>query len=254
MPALFLAHGSPMHAIEDSPFRRSWETLGRELPRPGAVLCVSAHWETRGVYVTSAPHPPTIHDFYGFPRALYEIDYPAPGCPELAAKVASLVRGASVHEDAGRGLDHGAWSVLRSMYPEADVPVVQLSLDMTHAPPFHYALARELSPLREEGILVVGSGNIVHNLALWHRGSRRPYDWAERFDDAIAERVRAGLHDDIVHFHRLAPDAHRAVPTPEHYLPLLYALALLETGEVARIFNRAVESSLSMTSVAIGAD
>lgn len=252
VPALFLGHGSPMNAIDDTPYRRAWEELGRHLAPPTAVLCISAHWETRGVYITSSPQPPTIHDFYGFPRPLYEIEYPAPGSPELASRVQSLIRVAPVHADKGRGLDHGAWSVLRSMFPRADVPVVQLSLDTTRDAEFHYALGRELGPLRDEGILVVGSGNIVHNLALWHGSNTEPYDWACRFDTAVADRIRADRHRDIVNRLQLGPDARHAVPTPEHYLPLMYPLAMQRAGEAAVVFNQTVESSLSMTSVVIG--
>jgi len=252
VPTLFLGHGSPLNVLEENGFRRSWEELGATLPRPRAVLCVSAHWETRGVYVTSAQHPATIHDFQGFPRALYRVRYPAPGSPELATRVRSLLRPVAVHDDDCRGLDHGAWSVLSAMYPEADVPVVQLSLDFTAPPAAHYELARKLAPLRDEGVLVLGSGNIVHNLSLWHRADTEPYDWASRFDSAIVERILAGEHHDIIHWHALAPDAHRAIPTPEHFLPLLYPLALQRDGEPAEVFNRAVETSLSMTSLLVG--
>lgn len=256
MPVLFAAHGSPENALGDNPYRRSWTELGRRLPRPAAVLCISAHWETRGVYVSAAERPATIHDFHGFPRALYEIEYPAPGAPHLAARLHKLVQSADVHADAGRGLDHGAWSVLRSMYPQADVPVAQLSLDTARDGAFHYALARELAPLRAEGVLILASGNIVHNLMLWRPGAREPLAWAQRFDEAVAERIRRRAHHDLIHWHALAPDAHLAVPTPEHYLPLLYALALQGPGEEAQLFNRAVQGSLSMTSVLIapGAD
>lgn len=252
MPALFVGHGSPMNAIEDNPFRRSWERLGQELPKPVAILCVSAHWETRGAYVTTGEHPDTIHDFFGFPQALFDVEYPAPGAPDLAARVRRLASNAAVHDDEGRGIDHGAWSVLVAMYPEADVPVVQLSLDMTRAPAAHYELARELAPLRGEGVLVLGSGNIVHNLMLWHRRAGEPYDWALQFDTAIADRIRARRHHDIIDWQAAMPNAHLAVPTAEHFLPLLYPLALQREDEEAVVFNQSVQSSLSMTSVLVG--
>lgn len=252
MPTLFAGHGSPMNAIEDNAFRRSWERLGRELPKPAAILCVSAHWETRGVYVTTSARPETMHDFFGFPQALYDVDYPAPGAPALAARVRECVATAEVHPDRGRGLDHGAWSVLTAMYPAADVPVAQLSLDLTRDSQAHYDLARELAPLRAEGVLILGSGNVVHNLMLWRRRASAPYPWARRFDDAVAECIRTHRHHELIHWHAFAPDAHLAVPTPEHYLPLLYPLALRQEGEAAQLFNRGVESSLSMTSVLIG--
>lgn len=251
-PVLFLGHGSPLNAIGDNPFRRAWQALGAALGRVQAILCISAHWETRGVYVTTAERPETIHDFYGFPKALFDVRYPAPGSPALAARVQSLLEPVRVHADPGRGLDHGAWSVLAPMYPAADVPVVQLSLDTQQPAEWHYQLAGRLAPLREEGILVLASGNIVHNLMLWRPDAAEPYDWARRFDAAIAERILAGEHHDLIHRQAFAPDAHRAVPTPEHFLPLLYALALQRPGEPALLFNRIVQSSISMTSVVVG--
>lgn len=252
MPVLFVGHGSPMNAIEDNEFRRVWQNLGRDLPRPRAILCISAHWETRGVYVTAAERPETIHDFYGFPPALFALDYPAPGDPALAGRLSRLVDAPAIHGDPARGLDHGAWSVLCAMYPRADIPVLQLSLDTAEDGDFHYRLGRTLAPLREEGVLVVGSGNIVHNLMRFRYGSAEPLDWALRFDAEVKERIRTRRHRDLIHWHTLAPDAHLAIPTPEHYLPLLYALGLQETGEELRFFNETVVSALSMTSVVIG--
>ncbi len=250
MPALFLGHGSPMNAIEDNGFRRNWGALVKRLPRPKAVLCVSAHWETHGVHAGAAASPETIHDFYGFPQALFDVQYRAPGDPALARRAAELT-GARLDPD--RGLDHGAWGVLIAMYPDADVPVVQLSLDSAQPGPFHYALAKKLAPLRDEGILVIGSGNIVHNLAVWRAGDGRPYDWALRFDAEVRRRIDAGDHQALADYPSLGADARMAIPTPEHYLPLLYVLALQAKGEQASYFNDQVMTSISMTSVVIGA-
>lgn len=253
MPVLFLGHGSPMNAIEDNGFRRSWTELARRLPRPTAVVCISAHWETGGdVFVTSGDTPTTIHDFYGFPQALFDVRYPAPGAPGIAARVQELIRAARVHADADRGLDHGAWAVLMPMYPDADVPVVQLSLDTTKPAQFHYDLARQLAPLRDEGVLIVGSGNIVHNLRLWRGPGAALYEWALRFDERVASCIDERRHRDLVQWESLGPEAPLAIPTLEHYLPLLYPLALQQDGESAELFNRGGESSLSMTSVLIG--
>jgi 4,5-DOPA dioxygenase extradiol len=250
MPALFLGHGSPMNAIEDNEFHRGWRALGQRLPRPRAVLCVSAHWETRGVYAGATGSPETIHDFYGFPQALFDVQYRAPGDPALARRAAQL---AGARQDPDRGLDHGAWGVLIAMYPDADVPVVQLSLDTAQPGAFHYALAKKLAPLRDEGILVVGSGNIVHNLGVWRPGDGRPYDWALRFDAEVRKRTDAGDHRALADYPSLGADARMSVPTPEHYLPLLYVLALQDKSEIPAYFNNQVMTSISMTSIVIGA-
>jgi 4,5-DOPA dioxygenase extradiol len=250
MPVLFLGHGSPMNAIEDNEFHRGWRALGERLPRPRAVLCVSAHWETRGVYAGAAARPETIHDFYGFPKALFDVRYRASGDPALARRAAGL---AGARLDEGRGLDHGAWGVLIAMYPDASVPVVQLSLDTAQPGAWHYALAKKLAPLRDEGILVAGSGNIVHNLGVWRPGDGRPYDWALRFDAEVRRRIDAGDHAALADYAALGNDARMSAPTPEHYLPLLYALALWQPGEPVSYFNERVTTSISMTSVVIGA-
>jgi 4,5-DOPA dioxygenase extradiol len=253
MPVAFVGHGSPMNAIEDGEFRRGWAEVARRIPAPRAVLCVSAHWETAGVSVTAAERPATIHDFAGFPRELFEVRYPAPGDPLLARETAEILGAAGVVLDAGRGLDHGCWSVLRAMYPRADVPVVQLSLDTRRPGSFHYRLAQGLAPLRRRGVLVVGSGDVVHNLGL--ADFRRPdgYGWAVRFDDQVVERIEARDHGALVDYSSL-PDARLAVPTPEHYLPLLYVLALRDEAEPVAFFNRkTVLGSISMTSLTIGA-
>ena len=249
MPVLFLGHGSPMNAIEDNAFHRGWRALGERLPRPKAVLCVSAHWETRGVFAGAAARPETIHDFYGFPQVLFDVQYGAPGDPALAGRAAQLT---GAQPDLERGLDHGAWGVLIAMYPDASVPVVQLSLDTAQPGAFHYALAKKLAPLRDEGILVLGSGNIVHNLGVWRPGDGRPYDWALRFDTEVRRRIDAGEHAALADYPALGMDARMAVPTPEHYLPLLYVLALQAKGETPAYFNDKVMTSISMTSILIG--
>ena len=253
MPVVFLGHGSPMNAIENNEFRRNWQALGRRLPKPQSILCISAHWETRGVYVGGAAKPDTIHDFNGFPRALFEVRYPAPGSPELARRVAELLEPAArVHVDGARGLDHGAWAVLQPMYPEADIPVVQLSLSVLQPGAWHYDLARHLSPLRDEGVLVLASGNIVHNLRLFKYKDATPLDWALRFDEDVAEHIATGHHDGLLGYETLGSDALLAIPTPEHYLPLLYALALQREGEPVEFFNERVLSAASMRSLVIG--
>jgi 4,5-DOPA dioxygenase extradiol len=253
LPAVFVGHGSPMNAIADSAFRRGWAELGRTLPRPEAILCVSAHWETDGVRLTGAEAPPTIHDFYGFPRELFAVRYPAPGRPALARRVASMLGDHGAEVDPSRGLDHGCWGVLVAMYPEADVPVVQLGFDSRRPGPFHYALAKALAPLRDEGVLILGSGNIVHNLRLLDFGQEGGFDWAERFDAAVRARIEAGDHAALATWEGLGPDAARAVPSPEHFLPLLYVLAVQQPDDAARLFNAGtVLGAISMTSVLIG--
>lgn len=240
-----------MNAIEETASRRAWADLGARLPKPQAILCVSAHWESEGVALTAAEKPETIHDFGGFPRELHEMIYPAPGSPALAKRVAHLFEPAAAL-DARRGLDHGAWSVLIAMYPKADVPVVQLSLDQTLSGPGHFGLAKKLAPLRDEGVLVLGSGNIVHNLRMYDPRRREPYEWATRFDAKVKALIRAGDFDALAEYESLGPDAELAIPTPEHYLPLLYALALRREREKLTFFNELVEHSMSMTSVVIG--
>ena len=253
LPALFLGHGSPMNAIEDNEYHRSWRAIAERIPRPRAVLCVSAHWETDGVAVTASERPETIHDFGGFPRALHEFEYPAPGDPAFAREVAELVESARVRLDPRRGLDHGAWSVLCAMYPQADVPVVQLSLDAARAPLAHHALGRELAPLRERGVLLLGAGNIVHNLRYWLGGRAPTPEWATRFDAEIKRRIAAGDDDGVVDWRALGEDAELSVPTPEHYLPLLYVLGARDPGERVEFATEKVEGPISMTSVLVGA-
>jgi 4,5-DOPA dioxygenase extradiol len=252
MPAFFVGHGSPMNAIEQNEFHRTWQEIAHRLPWPKAILCVSAHWETHGVYVTASEQPKTIHDFYGFPQALFEVQYPAPGDPALARRTAELLSTVGVQLDIDWGLDHGAWSVLVAMYPDAHIPVVQLSLDTSQPGSFHYEIAKKLAPLREENVLIIGSGNIVHNLSMFNFHDPMPFDWAVQWDEEIKQRLLAGEHEGLIAYESLGPNAKLAVPTPEHYLPLLYIIALQEEGEKLSFFNNTVLSSISMTSVLIG--
>lgn len=249
MPAVFVGHGNPMNAIEPNAYHRAWQELGRTLPRPRAVLCISAHWETAGIAVTAASRPETIHDFYGFPRALFEVRYPAPGDPELARRTAALLGDADVRPDVERGLDHGAWSVLATLYPEADVPIVQLSLDSRRPGGFHYRLGKALGPLRDEGVLIMASGNIVHNLRLLDYRDPAPPAWAQEADAEIRKRIEAHDHDALIDYESLGTAVKQGIPTNEHYLPLLYALGLQEDSDVLSFFNTAVWGSISMTSV-----
>lgn len=255
MPVLFLGHGSPMNAIEDNAFSRSWQALGRDLPRPSAILCISAHWETNGgTYVTAMDRPRTIHDFGGFPQALFDVQYPAPGSPELVRTTQQAVTSKHIAEDHRWGLDHGAWSVIMHLFPKADVPVVQLSLDRDMSPQQHYALAQELRPLRERGILIVGSGNMVHNLGMidWNN-PEGGFDWAVEANEGLKAMIQSGDHARLADHRALGRAFQLSVPTPEHYLPLLYTLGLQATSETPTIFNdRLMMGSLSMTSLRIG--
>jgi 4,5-DOPA dioxygenase extradiol len=226
MPALFMGHGNPMNALVNNTFTRAWERTAAQLPRPAAILCISAHWETRGTRVTAMPQPRTIHDFGGFPRALYEMQYPAPGAPALADDTRTLVRTQPVALDQEWGLDHGTWSVLARMYPAADIPVFQLSLDVGLDARGHYDLARQLAPLRDRGVLIMGSGNIVHNLRLADLSDTAPaYDWAVAFDAKAKQLIEEGDHTSLIAYGSLGREAQLSIPTAEHYLPLLYVLA-----------------------------
>ena len=251
MPALFIGHGSPMNAIEDNEFSRAWRETATRFPRPAAVLCISAHWETAGVRVNDQAHPRTIHDFYGFPDELFAVRYPAPGSAELTAGVVGLLDALPAAPDRSWGIDHGAWSVLRRMYPDADVPVVQLSLDSSRPGSFHYRTGQLLRPLRDQGVLILGSGNIVHNLGLYDFRDDTPYPWAESFDARIGELIAARRHGEIADYRNLGDDADLAIPTPEHYLPLLHVLGAA-ADEEPEFFCRKILGSLSMTSVAFG--
>jgi 4,5-DOPA dioxygenase extradiol len=252
MPVLFVGHGSPINAIEDNEFSRAWEQMGQSLPRPEAILCISAHWETSSVQVTAMESPRTIYDFYGFPGQLYAVRYPAPGSPALASQVERTLTGAGVQQDLAWGLDHGAWSVLRRMFPAADIPVVQLSLDYTKSPQEHYELGKRLSALRYQGVLIVGSGNMVHNLRLV-KWDDTAYDWAIEFDELLKQRILAGDHPSIVQYNQHGRIATLSVPTAEHFLPLLYVLAVQDPGEPVSFFaDKVTLGSISMRGVRIG--
>lgn len=255
MPAVFLGHGNPMNALQSNSYTKAWASLGAAVPRPRAILCVSAHWYVAETAVTAMSSPPTIHDFGGFPRELFEVTYPASGDADLAARVGDLLAPVSVRQDHEWGLDHGAWSVLKHVYPDAGVPVVQLSIDQTKGASFHYETARRLSPLRDEGVLVLGSGNLVHNLRLygWGKAGVEPYDWAVRFERQARELLLAGNDGPLVDYQSLGPDAMLAVPTPEHYLPLLYVLALRREGEQVSFPVEGMDGgSVSMLAVRMG--
>ena len=252
MPVIFVGHGSPTNAIEDTPYTESWATVGRSLPRPEGILSISAHWETSGTFVTAMDTPKTIHDFYGFPDALYAKQYPAPGSPDLARLVQETIKSVSVTPDLAWGLDHGTWSVLCRMFPEADIPVVQLSLDATKLSSEHYAIGEELRSLRNRGILIFGSGNIVHNLGqlIWED---KALDWAIAFDEKVRDLILAGDHQSLVNYQRLGHEALQSVPTNEHYLPLLYVLATKDPDETVQFFAEGVTlGAISMRSLRIG--
>jgi 4,5-DOPA dioxygenase extradiol len=260
MPVLFVGHGSPMNAIEDNEFVRGWREMARSLPRPEAILCVSAHWETWGTLVGAMEQPRTIHDFGGFPRELYQVQYPAPGSPWLARATKEAVKSRPVGLDEDWGLDHGCWSVLRRMYPDADIPVAQLSLDYTKSPEEHYDLAKELAPLRAAGVLIVGSGNMVHNLSrIVFTGSgwgdfNQPFGlpWALEANALFKRLIDEGNHQALIDYRSLGDAVQLAIPTPEHYLPMLYALALKQPGESVTYFSdQPVAGSLTMTSFTI---
>ena len=256
MPVLFLGHGSPMNAIEENEFVQGWREIGKTLPKPNAVLCVSAHWETKGTFVTAMEKPKTIHDFGGFPEELYEVQYPAPGSPELAKETKSIIKKTEIGLDDKWGIDHGAWSVIKHLYPDADVPVIELSLDYSQSPQYHYELAKELAPLRNKGVLIIGSGNMVHNLRMvdWRRLNEvnYSYDWASEASEKMKKFILSGDYKPLIKYQSQGKEFNLAIPTPEHYLPLLYALALKEESEDVTLFNdKAVGGSLTMTSVKI---
>jgi 4,5-DOPA dioxygenase extradiol len=252
MPALFVGHGNPMNAIEDNEFSRAWGEAARQIPKPEAILCISAHWETYGTHATAMEAPRTIHDFYGFPRALFEKQYPARGSPELANRIIELVKGTTVLPDQSWGLDHGTWSVLGRMYPDADIPVVQLSLDRNLDMAGHYALGQWLGQLRSEGVLIIGSGNIVHNLGMmvWEDTA---FDWAVEYDANVAGWILQHEHDPIIHYKKHGRAAMLSVNSAEHYLPLLYVLGVSERDESISFFaDKLWGGSLSMRCVRIG--
>jgi 4,5-DOPA dioxygenase extradiol len=255
LPAIFLGHGNPMNALLRNSYTEAWLRIGETIPRPKAVVAVSAHWFVPEVGVTVMAAPRTIHDFGGFPRELYEVQYPAPGDPDLARRVQGLLAPMPVRLDDDWGLDHGTWSVLRHVYPAADVPVVQLSIDETQPPDFHYEVGKRLAPLRDEGVLVVGSGNIVHNLHAyaWGRHAADPFDWAVRFEQQARALLVAGEHAPLVDYETLGRDAVLSIPTPDHYLPLLYVIGAQQPGEAVTFPVEGVDGgSVSMLAVQVG--
>lgn len=257
MPVLFLGHGSPMNAIEENQFVQGFRNIAKEIPKPQAILCVSAHWFTNGTMVTAMQMPKTIHDFYGFPQELFEVNYPAPGSPELAKETVDLLAPNMVTEDHNWGLDHGAWSVIRHLYPEADIPVIQLSIDYTQPPQYHFDLAKKLNKLRERGILIIGSGNIVHNLRMidWKNIDTvgAGWDWAIEAREKTNNWLNDGDFQSLIDYEKHGKALQNAIPTPDHYLPLIYSLGLKEKSEDLKLFNdELIGGSLSMTSVRIG--
>ncbi len=257
MPVLFIGHGSPMNGIEDNEFSRRWVAMAKEIPQPKAVLVVSAHWFTRGTQITSMDFPQTIHDFGGFPEKLFQVQYPAPGNPALAKETASMIHTTNVALSHDWGLDHGTWTIVRHMYPEANIPVLQLSIDYTKGAQYHYDLAKEIFELRKKGVLIIGSGNMVHNLRMvaWNRlnDPEYGYDWAFQMNDRFKALISAGNHRDLIQYQQLGKEALLAIPTPEHYLPLIYTLALQGKQDPVSFFNdKAVGGSLTMTSVKFG--
>jgi len=255
MPAIFFGHGNPMNALQANAWTKGWATIGNSIPKPKGIVCVSAHWYLPATLVTAQDQPRTIHDFGGFPRALYEVKYPAPGNPQLASRVRDLLEPVAVGLDTQWGLDHGTWSVLCHVFPDADVPVIQLSIDETQPASFHYQTAKRLSSLRDEGVLIVGSGNLVHNLHAyaWGRQQVAPLDWAVRFEESARELLLSGDHDPLIAYETLGRDAVLSVPTPDHYLPLLYVIAQMRDDEPIRFPVEGFDGgSVSMLSVQIG--
>lgn len=255
MPVLFLGHGSPMNAIEENEFVQGFRKIGKEIEKPNAILCISAHWETRGTYVTAMQNPPTIYDFGGFPQSLFDVKYPAPGSPNLAKQTKQLISKTVVGLDDKWGLDHGAWSVIKHLYPNADIPIVQMSIDYTQPPRYHYEIAKQISALRNKGVLIIGSGNMVHNLSLvaWSKLNEEfAFDWAEEANEKMKSYILSGDFQPLIDFKSQGRAFDLAIPTPEHYLPLLYTLALREEKEEITLFNdKPVGGSLTMTSLKI---
>ncbi len=257
MPLLFLGHGSPMNAIEENEFVHGFRKVSQSIPKPQAILVISAHWETKGTQVTAMEKPRTIHDFGGFPPALYEVQYPAPGSPDLARETKDLIKSTTIDLDHKWGLDHGAWSVVKHLYPKADVPVIQMSLDYTQGPQYHYELAKELAVLRNKGVLIIGSGNMVHNLRMvaWDKFNidNYAYDWAQEARSKMSHYILHGDHAPLINYASQGKAFELAIPSPDHYLPLLYILGLKAEGEEISLFNdKAQAGSLTMTSVKVG--
>jgi len=255
MPAIFFGHGNPMNALDQNAWTAGWTAIGGAVPKPKAILCVSAHWYVPALAVTAMERPRTIHDFGGFPRDLFEVQYRAPGSPDLAKRVQELLGDAVHPDDRQWGLDHGTWAVLCHVFPDADVPVVQLSIDETQSAAWHYSLAKKLSPLRDENVLVIGSGNLIHNLHAyaWGRHDVEPFDWALRFEETAKRLIMSDDHQPLIKYESLGKDALLSAPTPDHYLPLLYVLALKRGGETVSFPVQGFDGgSISMTTVQIG--
>ncbi len=256
MPVLFLGHGSPMNAIEENEFVVGFRNIAKEIPKPSSILCISAHWETKGTFVTAMQNPVTIHDFGGFPKELFDVQYPAPGSPDLAKETKSLITTTQVGLDDRWGLDHGAWTVIKHLYPNADIPVIQMSIDYSQPPQYHYELAQQIKSLREKGVLIIGSGNMVHNLRMvsWQQLNENfGFDWAIKANEKMKNFILSGDHKPLINFRSQGKVFDLAIPTPEHYMPLLYSLALKDDKDHVSLFNdKAVAGSLSMTSVKIG--
>ncbi len=253
MPLLFVGHGNPMNAIEENEFTLGWKLLTKEIKKPKAILCISAHWETRGTFVTAMENPRTIHDFAGFPKSLFDVEYPAKGNYTLSNQTKELVQKTSIELDNNWGLDHGCWSVLNQMYPEAEIPVLQMSIDFTKSAQWHYDLANEISVLRNRGVLILGSGNMIHNLGMinWQNPELK-FDWAEQFNDTLKSNIFSENHDALINYSSFGEAAALAIPTPEHYLPLLYILGLKEKNEGIKFFNdKTIMGSISMTSLIV---
>ncbi|MGD1006048.1 MAG: 4,5-DOPA dioxygenase extradiol [Ignavibacteriaceae bacterium] len=252
MPLLFIGHGNPINAITQNEYTVEWNKIGKSLPGPNAVICISAHWETNGTFVTTMDKPRTIHDFYGFPAELFEVEYKAPGSPYLARETKKLIAKTSVELDNNWGLDHGCWSVVMHLFPEANIPVIELSLDYTKQPQWHYELGKELSFLRNKGILIIGSGNIVHNLRMISWQNKDGFDWALEADRKFKKLILNDEYTELIDYKNLGIEVQLAVPTPEHFLPLLYILGLKEKNESISFFNEKTElGSISMTSLMI---
>lgn len=256
MPVLFVGHGTPMNAIEENEFSLYWKKLAGEIEKPKAVLCISAHWLTKGTFVTAMENPSTIHDFGGFPQALFDVQYPAPGDAQLAKETAELITTTNVILDHDWGLDHGTWSVVRNMYPDAKIPVLQLSIDYNKPAQYHYDLAKQIVSLRKKGVLILGSGNMVHNLGMvaWNRlNENYGFDWALEMNDIFKNKIFEGDHDSLINYQNFGLSGKLAIPTPDHYYPLIYSLALQQKGDSISFFNdKPVAGSLTMTSVKIG--
>ncbi len=257
LPVLFIGHGSPMNGIEDNEFSRTWAKFGKEIPKPKAVLVISAHWLTSGTLVTAMEKPKTIHDFGGFPKELFDVQYPAPGNPELALETSKLITTTNVGLDHDWGLDHGTWTVVRHMYPDANIPVLQMSIDYNKPASYHYELSKQLEKLRKKGVLIIGSGNMVHNLRMvaWDKLNEPEYgyDWANEINQTFKEKILSHSHNDLMNYEKLGSAAKLAIPTPDHYFPLIYTLGLQGKDDEVNFFNdKAVGGSLTMTSVKFG--